>query len=95
MTKADIVDEISQKTGIEKTTIEKIVEGFMKTVKESMIGGENVYLRGFGSFIVKKRAQKKGRDIGKNKEIVIPEHYIPDFKPSKKFVNRVKQNVTP
>ena len=93
MTKADIVDEISQKTGIEKTTIEKIVEGFMGSVKESMIDGQNVYLRGFGSFIVKKRAQKKARDIGKNKEIVIPEHYIPAFRPSERLVNRVKQNV--
>ncbi len=65
----------------------------METVKESMIGGENVYLRGFGSFIVKKRAQKKARDIGKNKEIVIPEHCIPTFRPSERLVNRVKQNV--
>ena len=93
MTKADIVNEISQKTGIEKIAIEKIVESFMRSVKESMIGGQNVYLRGFGSFIVKKRAQKKARDIGKNKEIVIPEHYVPSFKPSKKFANRVKENV--
>ena len=93
MTKADIVNEISQKIGIEKIAIEKIVESFMKSVKESMIGGEDVYLRGFGSFIVKKRAQKKARDIGKNKEIVIPEHYIPSFRPSKPFVNRVKENV--
>ncbi|MBS3776677.1 MAG: HU family DNA-binding protein [Bacteroidales bacterium] len=93
MTKADIVDKISQKTGIEKIVIEKIVEGFMKTVKESMIGGQNVYLRGFGSFIVKKRAQKKARNISKNTEVVIPEHYVPSFKPSKKFANRVKENV--
>lgn len=93
MTKADIVNEISQKTGIEKIAIEKIVDGFMESVRESMIGGQNVYLRGFGSFIVQKRAQKKARDIGRNKEIVIPEHYIPSFRPSKQFVNRVKENV--
>ncbi|MBS3770978.1 MAG: integration host factor subunit beta [Bacteroidales bacterium] len=95
MRKAELIDEMAKKTGIEKKNIEQIMETFMETVKESMIGGEDVYLRGFGSFVVKKRAQKKGRDIGKNKEIVIPEHYIPVFKPSKKFVNRVKQNVTP
>jgi DNA-binding protein HU-beta len=93
MTKADIVNEISQKTGVEKVAIEKIVEGFMESVRESMIGGQNVYLRGFGSFIVQKRAQKKARDIGRNKEIVIPEHYIPSFKPSRQFANRVKENV--
>ncbi len=93
MTKADIVNEISQKTGVEKVAIEKIVEGFMESVRESMIGGQNVYLRGFGSFIVQKRAQKKARDIGRNKEIVIPEHYIPSFRPSKQFANRVKENV--
>ncbi len=93
MTKADVVSEISRKTGLEKVTVQKTVEAFMETVKESMIGTENVYLRGFGSFIVKKRAQKKARDIGKNKEIVIPEHYIPSFRPSKQFVNRVKENV--
>lgn len=93
MTKADIVNEISQKTGVEKVAIEKIVEGFMESVRESMIGGQNVYLRGFGSFIVQKRAQKKARDIGRNKEIVIPEHYIPSFRPSRQFANRVKENV--
>ncbi|MCF8335445.1 MAG: integration host factor subunit beta [Bacteroidales bacterium] len=93
MTKADIVNQISHKTGVEKMTIEKIVEAFMGTVKEALIGNQNVYLRGFGSFIVKKRAQKKARDIGKNKEIVIPEHYVPVFRASDKFVNKVKENV--
>ncbi|MGM0498524.1 MAG: HU family DNA-binding protein, partial [Bacteroidota bacterium] len=81
------------KTGLEKKTIQEVIETFMETVKESLIGNENVYLRGFGSFMVKKRAPKKARDIGKNKEIVLPEHYIPAFRPSKKFVNRVKENV--
>ncbi|MFP4621695.1 MAG: HU family DNA-binding protein [Bacteroidales bacterium] len=93
MTKADIVSEISRKTGIEKVTVQKTVEALMETIKESMVGGQNVYLRGFGSFIVKKRAQKKARNISKNTEIVIPEHYIPSFRPSKQFVNRVKENV--
>ncbi|MGM0532313.1 MAG: HU family DNA-binding protein [Bacteroidota bacterium] len=93
MTKAEIVSEIARKTGIEKQTIQQTIEAFMETVKESMIGGQNVYLRGFGSFIVKKQNQRKARDINKNKEIVIPEHYIPAFRPSKEFVNRVKENV--
>jgi len=93
MTKADIVNAISNKTGIEKVAVQEIVEGFMESVKEFMIDGQNVYLRGFGSFIVKKRAQKKARNITKNKEIIIPEHYIPAFKASDKFVERVKQNV--
>lgn len=93
MTKAEVVSDISKKTGIEKSTVQQTVEAFMESVKESMIGGEDVYLRGFGSFIVKKRAQKKARDIGKNKEIVIPEHYIPSFRPSKQFTNKVKENV--
>ncbi|MCF8335642.1 MAG: integration host factor subunit beta [Bacteroidales bacterium] len=93
MTKADIVNEISKKTGIEKVTVQKTVEAFMETVKESLISNQNVYLRGFGSFIVKKRAQKKARNISKNTTIVIPEHYIPAFRPSKKFVSKVKENV--
>ncbi|MFP3861167.1 MAG: HU family DNA-binding protein [Bacteroidales bacterium] len=93
MTKADIVNEIAQKTGIEKVTVQKTVEAFMETVKESLMSNQNVYLRGFGSFIVKKRAEKKARNISKNTTIVIPEHYIPSFRPSKKFVNKVKNNV--
>jgi len=93
MTKADIVNEISKKTGIEKVTVQKTVEAFMETVKDSLVSNQNVYLRGFGSFIVKKRAEKKARNISKNTTIVIPEHYIPSFRPSKKFVNKVKGNV--
>jgi DNA-binding protein HU-beta len=93
MTKADIVNEISKKTGIEKVTVQKTVEAFMESVKESLVSNQNVYLRGFGSFIVKKRAEKKARNISKNTTIVIPEHYIPSFRPSKKFVNKVKNNV--
>ena len=85
MTKAEIVAEIADKTGIEKVTVQATVEAFMKTVKTNLSSGKNVYLRGFGSFIVKKRATKKGRNISKNTTIIIPEHFIPSFKPAKTF----------
>ena len=90
MTKADIVKEISKETGIEKVTVQKIVEAFMETVKDSLVNGENVYLRGFGSIIVKKRAEKTARNISKNTTMIIPEHNIPFFKPSKEFLAKVK-----
>ncbi|WP_372947810.1 HU family DNA-binding protein [Mariniphaga sp.] len=90
MTKADIVNEISNQTGIDKTTVLKSVEGFMETVKDSLVDGKNVYLRGFGSFIVKKRAEKTARNISKNTSIIIPAHNIPSFKPSKVFSSKVK-----
>ncbi len=93
MTKADIVNEISKNTGIEKVTVQKTVEAFMETVKDSLVKDQNVYLRGFGSFIVKKRAQKTARNISKNTTIIIPEHFIPSFKPAKTFVNKVKTNI--
>jgi DNA-binding protein HU-beta len=93
MTKADIVNEISKETGIEKQAVQKTVEAFMETVKGSLSSGKNVYLRGFGSFIVKKRAKKTARNISKNTTIIIPEHFIPSFKPAKTFVNKVKENV--
>ncbi len=93
MTKADIVNEISKNTGIEKVTVQKTVEAMMETVKSSLEKGNNVYLRGFGSFVVKKRAQKTARNISKQTTIIIPEHYIPSFKPSKSFVTKVKENV--
>ena len=93
MTKADIVNEISESTGIEKHVVQSTVEAFMSVVKNSMGGGENVYLRGFGSFILKKRAEKTGRNISKNTSIVIPEHYIPAFKPAKTFAAAVKSKV--
>ncbi len=93
MTKADIVNEISKNTGIEKVTVQKTVEAFMESVKDSLAKDKNVYLRGFGSFIVKKRAEKTARNISKNTTIIIPEHYIPAFKPSKTFVNKVKTYV--
>lgn len=90
MTKADIVNEISKNTGIEKSTVLATVEQFMDTVKGSLANGENVYLRGFGSFIVKKRAKKTARNISKNTTIIIPEHNIPAFKPAKTFMSEVK-----
>lgn len=93
MTKADIVTKISNKTGIEKIAVQTTVEEFMKSVRKSLEEGENVYLRGFGSFVVKKRAQKTGRNISKNTTIIIPEHFIPSFKPAKSFVEKVKKNV--
>ncbi|HOG05130.1 MAG: HU family DNA-binding protein [Paludibacter sp.] len=91
MTKADIVNEISKNTGIDKATVLATVEAFMETVKNSLAENENVYLRGFGSFIVKHRAQKTARNISKNTTMVIPAHNIPAFKPSKSFVNMVKK----
>ncbi len=93
MTKADIVNEISKKTGIEKVLVQKTVESFMEIMKDSMVKGNNVYLRGFGSFILKKRAKKVARNISKNTSIIIPEHFIPAFKPAKTFVNEVKNKV--
>ena len=93
MTKADIITEIAEKTGIEKVAVQASVEAFMKTVRNSMVAGENVYLRGFGSFIVKKRAEKTGRNISKNTTIIIPAHYVPAFKPAKTFTEKVKKNV--
>lgn len=91
MTKADIVKEISSKTGIEKNIVLATVESFMETVKESLANEENVYLRGFGSFILKKRATKTARNISKNTTIIIPEHNIPAFKPAKTFSLSIKK----
>ena len=93
MTKAEIVAEIANKIGVEKVAVQETVEAFMEAVKGSLAKGENVYLRGFGSFIVKKRAKKTGRNISKNTTIDIPAHNIPAFKPAKSFVNEVKANV--
>ncbi len=90
MTKADIVSEIAKSTGIDKSTVLASVESFMEIVKDALSQGDNVYLRGFGSFIVKKRAQKTARNISKNTTIIIPEHSIPSFKPAKTFLNEVK-----
>lgn len=91
MRKADLVDNITQKTGISKVDVLVTLETFFKEVKESLKEGENVYIRGFGSFVVKERAQKIGRNIKKNTAIVIPAHSVPAFKPAKIFVEAVKE----
>ncbi|MCF6181213.1 HU family DNA-binding protein [Lutibacter sp.] len=93
MTKAEIVSSISDKSGIEKADVLATVEAFMEEVKNSLEKGTNVYLRGFGSFIIKTRAEKTGRNISKNTTIKIPAHNIPAFKPAKVFVEGVKSNV--
>ncbi len=90
MTKADIVSEIAKSTGVEKVQVQAIVEAFMECIKSSLTGHNNVYLRGFGSFIVKKRAKKVARNISKNTTITIPAHNIPAFKPAKSFAAKVK-----
>ena len=94
MTKADIINEISKSIGVEKVVVQKTVEAFMEKVKNSMVEGNNVYLRGFGSFILKKRAEKTARNISKNTTIIIPEHFIPAFKPAKTFVEEISENVS-
>ena len=93
MTKADIVSNISDQLGIDKVDVQVTVEKFMDEIKNSLESGENVYLRGFGSFIIKTRAEKTGRNISKNVAVKIPAHNIPAFKPAKVFVNRVKTKV--
>lgn len=93
MTKADIVSSISDKSGIEKADVLATVEAFMAEVKGALEDGDNVYLRGFGSFVIKKRAEKTGRNISKNTTIKIPAHNIPSFKPAETFVEGVKNNV--
>lgn len=95
MRKADLIADISEKTGIAKVDVLVTLEAFFKEVKDNLKSGENIYIRGFGSFIVKKRAAKVGRNIKKNVAIEIPEHYIPSFKPAKVFVDAVKKNLKP
>lgn len=90
MTKADIVNEISRSTGLDKAAVLATIEKFMEVVKDSMVDGENVYLRGFGSFVLKERKEKTARNISKNTTIIIPEHKIPAFKPAKVFMEDVK-----
>ena len=91
MTKQEIVAEIAKQTGVEKTVVMSVVEAFMESVKDSMIAGNEVFLRGFGSFIIKKRAEKVARNISKNTTITIPAHSIPAFKPAKSFLAAVKE----
>ena len=90
MTKADIVSEIAKSTGIDKASVLETLEKFMETVKDSLANGENVYLRGFGSFIVKTRSQKTARNISQNTTLIVPEHDIPAFKPAKVFMDQVR-----
>lgn len=90
MTKADIVSEVVRQTGVEKQAVAQIVEAFMESVKSSVIKKNPVFLRGFGSFIIKKRAAKTARNISKNTTIIVPEHVIPAFKPAKSFAAKVK-----
>ena len=91
MTKADIVARIAQQTGVEKAVAMPVVEAFMENGKDSMVAGDEVFLRGFGSFIIKKRAKKVARNISKNTTIVIPAHSVPAFKPAKTFLEAVKE----
>ncbi len=93
MTKAELVNTISNKLGTEKNETQKVIEAFMQEIRTSMYNGDNVYLRGFGSFIIKTRAAKTGRNISKNTAIEIPAHNIPAFKPSKSFTEKVKTKV--
>ena len=93
MTKADIVNEVAKATGIEKIAVQNVIESFMESVKDSLAKDNNVYLRGFGSFIIKKRTKKTARNISKNTTLIIPEHNIPSFKPAKVFMNKVKSSV--
>ena len=90
MTKADLVAEVANKTGVDRATAQVVSEAFMNTVKNSLLKQENVYLRGFGSFIIKERAEKQGRNISKNITIKIPAHKVPAFKPAKSFTTTVK-----
>jgi len=93
MTKAEIVADISEETGLERSEALRAVEAFMHSIKRSLSDGQNVYLRGFGSFVVKRRAKKTGRNISKKTPVIIPAHNIPSFKPAKVFVEEVKNNV--
>lgn len=91
MTKQEIVTRIAQQTGMEKAAVTTVIEAFMENIKEAMIAGDEVFLRGFGSFIIKQRAEKVARNISKNTSIVIPAHSVPAFKPAKAFLNAVKE----
>ncbi|WP_455671515.1 HU family DNA-binding protein [Phocaeicola sp.] len=90
MTKADVIKEIVQKTGIDQEAVSQVVEAMMSSIKEAMAGGDEVFLRGFGSFIIKRRAEKIGRNISQNTSMIIPAHNIPAFKPAESFVKMIK-----
>ncbi len=92
MTKAEVITKIADQTGIDKADVQITVEAFFSVVKNSMASGENIYVRGFGSFVNKKRAKKVARNISKNTAIVIDEHFVPSFKPSKVFIEKIKSS---
>jgi DNA-binding protein HU-beta len=92
VTKSDVINEIAEKTGVDKADVTASVEAFLSVVKSSMASGNNIYVRGFGSFINKKRKRKIARNISRNTALVIEEHYIPSFKPAKVFVNKIKNS---
>ena len=94
MTKAEVITKIAERTGVEKIDVQQVVESFFSVVKDSVTSGENVYVRGFGSFKTKKRAKKIARNISKRTSIIIDEHYVPAFKPSKAFITAVKDNIS-
>lgn len=91
MKKADLINQIAEQTGVPKVDVLVSLESFFVNVKQTLAEGENIYIRGFGSFITKKRAAKVGRNIKKNTSVYIPEHFIPAFKPAKEFVDEVKK----
>lgn len=93
MTKAEIINQIVADTGLEKPEVIAVVESLMETMKSKMAGGNEIFLRGFGSFILKKRARKIARNITKGTSIEVPAHVIPAFKPSKEFLEEVKTKV--
>jgi DNA-binding protein HU-beta len=93
VTKAEVISIIADKTGVDKAVTSITVEAFFQTVKETLSGGDAIYVRGFGSFVNKKRAEKKARNISQKTTVTVPAHYIPSFKPSKEFVEEVKSNV--
>ncbi|WP_347157647.1 HU family DNA-binding protein [Pontibacter chitinilyticus] len=92
VTKAEVISEIADKTGIDKADVQATIEAFFKVVKDSMADGNNIYVRGFGSFVNKRRAKKVARNISKNTSIIIDEHFIPSFKPSKTFIQKIKNS---
>jgi DNA-binding protein HU-beta len=92
VTKADVINEIAEKTGVDKADVTASVEAFFSVIKHNMANGENIFIRGFGSFINKKRKKKIARNISRNTALVIDEHYVPSFKPAKIFVNKIKNS---
>ena len=92
MTKAEVITQIADQTGIDKADVQETVEAFFSVIKNSMAQGENIYVRGFGSFVNKKRAKKVARNISKNTAIIIDEHFVPSFKPSKVFIDKIKNS---